>query len=312
MKILVTGGCGFIGSHIVDAYIDMGHSVVIIDNLSTGDINNLNPRAIFHEEDIRNREIEKIFEQEKFDVINHHAAQINVRTSMDNPLFDAHVNILGSLNLLHLATKYRIKRFIFASSGGAVYGEPLQFPITENFPIQPSSPYGISKTTVEKYLMLLAKLNNIDYVILRYSNVYGPRQIGKSEAGVISIFINQILNNKKCVVFGNGNQTRDYVYIDDVVNANMASLVSASDILNIGTGIETSVNDLISILSDITKKNVDYEYGAARPGEVFRNVLDFSRAESVLHWEPKITLKKGIKKTLDYFSLRNAGTKKIS
>jgi len=312
MRILVTGGCGFIGSHIVDAYIEMGHHVAIIDDLSTGDIHNLNPKAIFYEEDIRNREIEQIFVREKFDVINHHAAQINVRTSVDDPLFDAQVNILGSLNLTTLATKYQIKRFIFASSGGTVYGEPQKFPITEDFPIEPSSPYGISKATVEKYLKLFAELYNMEYAILRYSNVYGPRQISKSEAGVISIFINQILNNEKCIVFGDGNQTRDYVYVDDVVKANCASLEITSDVLNIATGIETSVNGLITMLSDITKRTVDHEHGPARPGEVSRNVLDFSKARSTLHWEPEITLNQGIKKTFDYFTLHHAGTKKIS
>jgi len=312
MKILVTGGCGFIGSHIVDAYLRMGHQVAIIDDLTTGDIRNLNPTATFYEEDIRNREIEQIFVREKFDVINHHAAQINVRTSVDDPLFDADVNILGSLNLMNLAQKYRVKRFIFASSGGTVYGEPQKFPITEDFPIEPSSPYGVSKATVEKYLKLFAQLYKTDYVILRYSNVYGPRQISKSEAGVISIFINQILNNEQCIVFGDGNQTRDYVYVDDVVKANCACLEIASDVLNIGTGIETSVNDLITILSDIAKKPVGHEHGSARPGEIFRNVLDFSKARSTLNWEPEITLEQGIKKTFDYFTLPDAGTKKIS
>ncbi len=312
MKILVTGGCGFIGSHIVDAYIRMGHHVAIIDDLSTGDIRNLNPKATFYEEDIRNREIEQIFVREKFDAINHHAAQINVRTSVDDPLFDADVNILGSLNLMNLAQKYQVKRFIFASSGGTVYGEPRKFPITEDFPIEPSSPYGISKATVEKYLKLFAQLYNMDYVILRYSNVYGPRQNSKSEAGVISIFINQILNNEQCIVFGDGNQTRDYIYVDDVVKANCACLEIVSDVLNIGTGIETSVNDLITILSDIAKKPVAHEYGSARPGEIFRNVLDFSKAQSTLDWEPEIILDHGIKKTFDYFTLPDAGTEKIS
>ncbi len=312
MKILVTGGCGFIGSHIVDAYMRMGHHVAIIDDLSTGDIHNLNSKATFYETDIRNRDIEQIFVREKFDLINHHAAQINVRTSVDDPLFDADVNILGSLNLINFAMKYKIKKFIFASSGGTVYGEPQKFPITEDFPIEPSSPYGISKATVEKYLRLFAELYNMDYVILRYSNVYGPRQISKSEAGVISIFINQILENEKCIVFGDGNQTRDYVYVDDVVKANCACLEIASDVLNIGTGIETTVNDLITMLSDVTKKDVDHEHGPARLGEIFRNVLDFSKARSMLHWEPEITLEQGIKKTFDYFTLHDAGTKKIS
>ncbi len=312
MNILVTGGCGFIGSHVVDAYIAMGHRVAIIDNLSTGDIKNLNPKATFYEEDICSKKMEKIFKHENFDIVNHHAAQINVRISVDDPIFDANVNIMGSLNLLDLAIKHKIKKFIFASSGGTVYGEPEQLPITEEFPINPTSPYGISKATIEKYLLLFAKLHDFDYMILRYSNVYGPRQISKSEAGVISIFINQILDNKTCTVFGDGHQTRDYVYIEDVVKANSASLESAPGILNIGTGIEASVNDLVTILSDIVKKDVEHEHAPPRQGEVFRNVLDFSKAASLLHWEPKVSLKQGIKKTFDYFSLRDAGAEKIS
>jgi UDP-glucose 4-epimerase len=301
MKILVTGGCGFIGSHIVDAYLDMGHKVAVIDNLSTGDIKNLNSRAKFFKEDICNKNIKKIFEQEKFDIINHHAAQINVRTSVDDPIFDANVNIMGSLNLLDLAMKYSIKKFIFASSGGAVYGEPDRFPITEDFSINPTSPYGLSKATIERYVLIFSKLKNFDYVIFRYSNVYGPRQISKSEAGVISIFIEQILNSRKCIVFGDGNQTRDYVYVNDVINANIEALECKSAILNIGTGIETSVNDLINILSDITKKNVDHEHDAPRSGDVFRNIVDAARAATTIHWMPKTTLKQGIKKTFDYF-----------
>jgi UDP-glucose 4-epimerase len=312
MKILVTGGCGFIGSHVVDAYINEGHQVVIIDDLSTGDIKNLNSKAKFFKEDIRNKNIEDIFRKENFDIVNHHAAQINVRISVTNPLFDAQINILGSLNLLNQSVKYGVKRFIFASSGGAVYGEPEKFPITENFALDPLSPYAVSKIATEKYLLTLTKLYDFDYVILRYSNVYGPRQISKSEAGVISIFINQILNNTECVVFGDGNQVRDYVYVDDVVEANILALDCKSDILNIGTGIATSVNDLINILSDITKKSVDHRHDKPRPGDVFKNVLDYSKAESKLHWKPKMSLNQGILKTFEYFSIRNAGTQKVS
>jgi len=309
---MVTGGCGFIGSHIVDAYIKMGHSVVIVDNLSTGDISNLNPKAKFYEEDICNRDIEGIFKHEKPEIINHHAAQINVRISVDDPLLDAETNIMGSLNLLNLAKRYKIRKFIFASSGGAVYGEPDRLPITEDFPINPSSPYGISKAAVEKYLSIFAELYGIDSIILRYSNVYGPRQISKSEAGVISIFINQILNNRKCTVFGDGTQTRDYVYVGDIVEANRMALKCSTNILNIGTGIETSVNGLINILSDVTEKEVVHEHGTPRPGEVHRNVLNVSKASSMLKWVPKTDLRQGIKTTFDFFSRQDAAAKKIS
>jgi len=301
MNILVTGGCGFIGSHIVDAYIDLGHSVWVIDNLSTGAIKNLNPKAEFIETDITDPNIEKIFRPVNFNAINHHAAQINVRTSVSDPVFDAKVNILGSLNLLALAVKYHVKRFIFASSGGTVYGEPTQLPITEEFPINPSSPYGISKSTTEKYLTLYANMHNFNYVILRYSNVYGPRQISKSEAGVISIFIEQILRHEKCTVFGNGNQTRDYVYVKDVVAANTAALNCKADIFNIGTGIETKVNDLLNILADITNHDIVHEHDEPRSGEVLRNVLDNTKARSAIKWQPGMSLKQGIRKTLEYF-----------
>jgi UDP-glucose 4-epimerase len=301
MNILVTGGCGFIGSHIVDAYIDSGHKVWIIDNLSTGNIKNLNPKAKFIEKNIEDSNIEEIFKDVKFDIINHHAAQINVRVSVVDPLFDAKVNILGSLNLLSFGMKYHIKRFIFASSGGTVYGEPDQLPITEEFTIDPSSPYGISKATIEKYLTLYTRLYDFDCVILRYSNVYGPRQISKSEAGVISIFIDCILKHNKCTVFGDGNQTRDYVYVGDVVTANIAALGCKSDIFNIGTGIETSVNDLIDILFKITDKDVVHEHDNVRPGDVLRNALNNTRAGSVINWHPGISLEQGIRRTFEYF-----------
>jgi UDP-glucose 4-epimerase len=301
MKILVTGGCGFIGSHIVDAYVKQGHEVAIIDNLSTGDIKNRNPQARFYQEDICDTNIDSIFAEEKFDTINHHAAQINVRTSVEDPVFDARVNIMGSLNLLTLAVKHGVKKFIFSSSGGAIYGEPQTFPITEQFTPMPASPYGISKMTIEHYTKLFAQLYDMDYFIFRYSNVYGPRQIAKSEAGVISIFIQHILNSGTCTIFGDGTQTRDYVYVSDVVTANVAALNHTSQTLNIGTGKETSVNDLIRMLERVTEQTVAYKYGPARPGEVSRNVVDCSRASAAIDWQPCVTLEQGMQKTFDYF-----------
>ncbi len=302
MKILVTGGAGFIGSHIVDAYIKQGHSVVIIDDLSTGDIKNVNPDATFIKDDIKNPELEQVFRKFEFDVVNHHAAQINVRRSLDDPLFDAEVNIIGSLNLLNLSAKYRVKKFIFSSSGGAIYGEPDNYPITEDFPIEPLSPYGVAKFTVENYIKVFAKLYNFDYVILRYSNVYGPRQISKSEAGVISIFINQILENKECFVNGDGEQTRDYVYVGDVVRANLLALDAQSDFFNIGTGIETSVNKLLDVLSKILNREIPHQHRAPIPGEVLKNVLSFSKAKNILGWAPEVPLIKGIELTYQFFN----------
>uniref|UniRef100_A0A7V0Z7N4 NAD-dependent epimerase/dehydratase family protein n=1 Tax=candidate division WOR-3 bacterium TaxID=2052148 RepID=A0A7V0Z7N4_UNCW3 len=301
MKILVTGGAGFIGSHVVDAYLKAGHSVVIIDDLSTGDIKNVNPNATFIEKDITDPGIEEIFKKFEFDVVNHHAAQINVRRSLEDPLFDANVNIMGSLNLLNLSARFNVKRFIFASSGGAIYGEPEKFPITEEFKPEPLSPYGVAKLTVENYIKVFSHLYGFDYVILRYSNVYGPRQISKSEAGVISIFINQILENKECFVNGDGNQVRDYVYIGDVVRANLSALNACPGYFNIGTGVETSVNDLLDILRRILNKEIIHQHRAPIPGEVFKNVLDFSKAKSAFNWSPETPLIKGIELTYRYF-----------
>ncbi|MEO0143102.1 MAG: NAD-dependent epimerase/dehydratase family protein [candidate division WOR-3 bacterium] len=310
MRILVTGGAGFIASHIVDAYIQTGHQVVVIDDLSTGDIGNLNPGAIFFKKDICLPDIEDIFSKYNFDVVNHHAAQINVRTSLRDPLFDARVNIIGSLNILHLCAKYKVKRFIFASSGGAVYGEPENFPITEEFPLVPLSPYGVGKIAVEHYIKVFARLYNFDYVILRYSNVYGPRQIPKGEAGVISIFINQILSNQKCYINGDGSQLRDYVFVDDVVRANILALEGVSDTFNIGTGIGTSVNELLDLLKSVAKREIPFEHRPPIPGEVFKNVLDCKKAGRVLNWKPQILLPEGLKKTYQFFL--NATKKNLS
>lgn len=300
MKILVTGGCGFIGSHIVDAYIAEGHKVAVIDDLSTGDIRNLNPEAKFYEMDV-NSDLEDVFKREKFEVINHHAAQINVRTSVDDPVFDARVNILGTINLLSVAVKQGVKRFIYASSGGAVYGEPENLPASENTPLSPLSPYGVSKVAAEKYILAYAHLFALDSFILRYSNVFGPRQIAKSEAGVISIFIEHILKGEPCVVYGDGKQTRDYVFVGDVVEANILALDGSPNIINIGTGIETSVNDLISIFSSIIGRNAEHQHVDPRPGEVLRSVLDCEKASLEVGWHPEVVLKDGIIKTLEYF-----------
>jgi UDP-glucose 4-epimerase len=300
MQILVTGGCGFIGSHIVDAYVAKGHDVAVIDDLSSGTIENLNPKAKFYEEDI-NGNIERIFQEGKFDLVNHHAAQINVRTSVDDPVYDAKVNVLGTLHLLQMAKKFEVKRFVYASSGGAVYGEPGEYPIKETEALCPLSPYGASKVAAERYIITFANLYDLQYVILRYSNVYGPRQIIKSEAGVISIFIDRILEDEPCTVFGDGRQIRDYVYVGDVVDANVSALNCNPNIFNIGTGVETSVNDLIDVFSSILKQDVAHEHVAPRPGEVFRNVLDYKKASSEIGWQPKIELKAGMLKTFEYF-----------
>lgn len=309
MRILVTGGAGFIASHVADAYVQAGHKVTVVDNLSTGDQANLNPDVRFIEGDIRDAILADIFREGKFDVVNHHAAQINVRKSLEDPVFDAQVNIIGSLNVIRLACQHNVRRVIFSSSGGAIYGEPEFFPIRETCPPQPLSPYGVAKLTTEYHLSIFQKLYGLEYVILRYSNVYGPRQISKSEAGVISIFINQILRGDVCWVNGDGEQMRDYVYVSDVVEANLKALAGPVEIFNIGTGRGTSVNDLIRILSDITGCEVIHQHRAAIPGEVLKNTLDAARARDRLSWQPRVSIRDGMRQTYEYFARCHAQTK---
>jgi len=312
MKILVTGGAGFIGSHIVDAYVGLGHEVTIVDDLSTGDTGNLNPKAKFIKLDIRDPGLADVFRDGRFEAVNHHAAQINVRKSLEDPVFDGQVNVIGSLNVISLSARHGVKRIIFASSGGAIYGEPEIFPIREDSPMYPLSPYGVAKMTTEYYLRVFKSLYNLDHVIFRYSNVYGPRQISKSEAGVISIFISQILKSEPCFVNGNGDQVRDYVFVADVVKANVRALTGPSDFFNIGTGVATSVNGLIEILSAVIGRAVDHSHRTAIPGEVLRNVLEHAKAREKLDWQPQVNIKDGIKQTFDYFARLNARPQKIS
>jgi len=235
MKILVTGGAGFIGSHVVDAYLELGHEVVVVDNLSSGSIENLNPKAKFYEMDIRDSDIEDLFKNEKPDVVNHHAAQMDVRKSVEDPIYDADVNIIGSLNLLQNCIKYGVKKFIFASTGGAIYGEQDYFPADEEHPTRPLSPYGVAKLTVEKYLYFYKEVHGLNYVVLRYANIYGPRQNPHGEAGVVAIFTSKMLKGEQPVINGDGFQTRDYTFVGDVVRANVLALsYEKSDVFNIG------------------------------------------------------------------------------
>ena len=301
-KIIVTGGAGFIGSHIADRYIREGHEVIVIDDLSTGREENVNPGARFYHVDIRDKEIEAIFRKERPEIVNHHAAQMDVRRSTENPVFDAEVNILGTINLLENSVKNGLKRFIFASSGGAIYGEQKDFPAGEEHPNFPLSPYGVSKLAGEKYLHYYRENFGLKYTSLRYSNVYGPRQNPEGEAGVVAIFIGRIIKNKEPVINGDGEQTRDYVYVDDVVHANIRATIRDSDgFLNIGTGIETSVNTLLKKLIEVTGTGIKGMHGPPKKGEQRRSVIDCGRAKSLLGWEPEISLEKGLSKTVDYF-----------
>lgn len=302
MKILVTGGAGFIGSHVTDAFIDEGHSVVVIDDLSSGFEKNLNPKAKFVKVNICDLNLSHLFESEKFDAINHHAAQMDVRRSVADPAFDANTNIIGTINLLQLAVKYNVKKFMFASTGGAVYGEQEHFPADENHFTQPKSPYGISKLAVEKYLYFYNSEYGLNYSILRYANIYGPRQNPFGEAGVIAIFASKLLKGEQPVINGHGKQTRDYVYVGDVVKANLLTLYDQkSDIYNVGTGIETDVNQLFRSLNNITSADKEEKHGPAAAGEQLRSVISSAKLYKKFGWQPSTTLEDGLVKTVNFF-----------
>lgn len=302
MKILVTGGAGFIGSHISDAYIDAGHSVTIIDDLSMGVKENINPKAKFYQLDIRDEKVKEIFEQEKIDVVNHHAAQMDVRKSVDDPMFDASVNVVGVLNLLENCKKFGVKKFIFASTGGAIYGEQDYFPADENHPVRPLSPYGITKLATEKYLFYYEQVFGLPYVVLRYANVYGPRQNPHGEAGVIAIFAKKMLEGGQPLINGDGKQTRDYVFVGDVVRANLLALeYGKSDIFNIGTGTETDVNTLFQKIRWLANSNCQELHAPAKRGEQLRSVLDIKNIRNILDWRPRVELEEGLKLTVEFF-----------
>jgi UDP-glucose 4-epimerase len=302
MKIIVTGGAGFIASHIVDAFLREGHEVFIIDDLSSGRRENINPNATFYHMDIRKRsELEEIFSLVQPDIVDHHAAQINVRRSVEDPVYDASINIIGTLNILELSRRYGVKKVIFASTGGAIYGE-VDGLADESTPTLPISPYGASKRAVEIYLNYYNTVFGLNYVALRYANVYGPRQDPFGEAGVIAIFSERILSGKPCIIYGDGEQTRDYVYVMDVVDANIKALTCPTGIYNIGTSIETSVNQLIEFLKEASGRDFPVIYDAPRQGEVRRIALSYKRANEVLGWKPNISLKDGIRETFQYFA----------
>lgn len=302
MKILITGGAGFIASHIADALINEGHNVFILDNLSTGFEKNINPKAVFIKADIRDENISKLFEKEKFDLVNHHAAQMDVRRSVADPAFDANINIIGTINLLQNCVKNGVKKFMFASTGGAIYGEQSYFPADENHPTSPLSPYGISKLAVEKYLNFYNVQYNLKYSILRYANIYGPRQNPFGEAGVIAIFTSKMLNGEQPKINGSGLQTRDYVFVGDVVKANLIALNDENnDIYNVGTAIETNVNELFSALNKIIGKNFEEKHGPAAPGEQMRSVITSEKLFKRFGWKPSTALSDGLSKTVEYF-----------
>lgn len=302
MNILVTGGAGFIASHITDAFINEGHSVTVIDNLSTGFEKNVNPKAKFVKKDICDTDLIELFEKEKFDVVNHHAAQMDVRKSVADPTYDANTNIIGTINLLQSSIKTGVKKFMFASTGGAVYGEQDYFPADENHPTSPCSPYGISKLAVEKYLFFYKFQYNFNYTVLRYANIYGPRQNSKGEAGVVAIFTTKLLGNEQPVINGTGKQTRDYVYVGDVVKANLTTLNdNVCDIYNVGTGEETDVNVLFGKLNNLTESNKEEKHGPPAAGEQMRSVITSEKLFKKFNWKPSTPLDDGLKETVEFF-----------
>ena len=301
MKILVTGGAGFIASHIVDAFIKEGHSVVVVDDLSTGFEKNINPKAKFVKANIGDKKLEELFKEEKFDLVNHHAAQMDVRRSVKDPEFDATTNILGTINLLQNCVKYKVKKFMFASTGGAIYGEQDYFPADEKHNTQPKSPYGISKLAVEKYLFFYNSEFGLNYSILRYANIYGPRQNPFGEAGVVAIFSTKLLKGEQPIINGSGEQTRDYVYVGDVVKANLIVMNDQnSDIYNVGTTIETNVNALFYLLNKITGANKVEKHGPAAAGEQMRSVISSDKMFKKFGWKPSTPFEEGLKLTVDF------------
>jgi len=308
MKIVVTGGAGFIGSHVVDAYLAAGHDVVVVDDLSTGHRENLNPRARFHALDIQDPRTAELLRDERPDVLNHHAAQMDVRRSVADPLFDARVNVLGTIHLLEAARQAGVHRIVFVSSGGAVYGEQETFPASESHATNPLSPYGVSKRTGELYAYFYQAEYQLPFIALRYANVYGPRQDPHGEAGVVAIFTGKMLRGEPVTVNGDGGQTRDYVFVGDIARANLMALEgNVSGPVNIGTGIETDVNALAQLLLEATGSRSEVRHGPAKAGEQRRSVVDARRASEQLGWRPAVDLRDGLRQTVAFFRERAAG-----
>lgn len=305
MNILITGGAGFIGSSIADAYRELGHELVIVDNLSTGVLDNVPKGAAFYQMDIRDEGLADVVREHNIDIINHHAAQIDVRKSVEDPRYDLAVNVLGSINVIEAALAHGVKRLIFASSGGAGYGEQVYFPADEQHPIAPCSPYGITKVTVERYLHYYHQVRGLTYTTFRYTNVYGPRQNPHGEAGVVAIFCDKLLHGQQPVINGDGGQTRDYVYIDDVVRANVRGLeMEGSDTLNVCTARETSVNDIFRTLNDALGAPAKEVHGPAKDGEQQRSVCSFEKIRSLHEWEPRMSMDEGLRRTMQWFRER--------
>jgi UDP-glucose 4-epimerase len=315
--VLVTGGAGFIGSHVADRFVAEGWSVTILDDLSSGREENIPSAARFVRGDITSPEAAELVRDGQFDVMCHLAAQIDVRRSVLDPAYDATRNILGTLNLMEaIRAGGHPTRTVFSSTGGALYGDFDPPPSAETFSKDPEAPYGIAKLSVEYYLAYYGRVHGLDTVALRYGNVYGPRQDPHGEAGVVAIFCNRLLDCRPLTVFGNGEQTRDYVYAGDVAAANFAAATGTlpprgrldARAFNIGTGIETSVNTLAETLRSVSQASAPIEYAAARPGELARSALDTAKAQSVLGWKPAVSLRQGLENTYAFFAARRGGS----
>jgi UDP-glucose 4-epimerase len=302
VRILVTGGAGFIGSNVVDRFVSLGHDVAVFDNLSSGFREFVNPKAKLYVGDLADAvAVDAAIADFRPEIVDHHAAQIDVRKSVTDPVFDARVNVLGSIGLMQACQAHGVRKIVYASTGGALYGEGRTLPATEDHPVNPEAPYGASKHTVEHYLYIWKLLHGLDYTVLRYPNVYGPRQNPHGEAGVNAIFIGLMLAGKRPRIFGDGNAVRDYLYVDDVVEGNVLALDKGSgEMYNLGTGVGTSVNDIVRELQAIVGFDEGALYEAARPGEVQRIYLDATRARQGLGWRPRVTFTEGLRRTVEW------------
>jgi len=304
VRILVTGGAGFIGSHVVDGFLKAGHEVAVVDDLSTGNRANLDSAVKIYQNDIRDASLEDVFKDFKPEVVDHHAAQSNVPASVTDPVYDASVNVLGGLNLLKLSAAHGVRKFIYISSGGAMYGEPdpASLPVNESAPVRPLSPYGASKQALEAWLGVYQRTFGLDYTVLRYANIYGPRQGIREEGAVVAVFATRMAADQSVTIDGTGQQTRDFVYVGDCVTANVAALERGSGrSFNIGTGQETSIREVFDLMAEVAGYTQQPQFGPARKGDVVRIVLDPSLAQTQLGWRADMPLFDGLAKTYQFF-----------
>lgn len=301
MKIIVTGGAGFIGSNIVDELIKLDHDVVIVDNFVRGKKENVNSKAKVYDMDIRDKDLWKVFDVERPDIVYHHAAQIKVPYSIEHPMDDVDINLIGSVNILECCRKYNVKKVIYPSSA-AIFGQPKYLPIDEKHPLNMLSGYGVTKHTVEHYLYLYHELYGINYTVFRYANVYGPRQDASGEGGVIAIFCDSLISNKEQYIFGDGNQTRDFVYVKDIVRANILALNNLdNDIYNVATNKEVSINQVLSLISKELNVKLSTKYCEERVGDIKNSFMTYEKINKISNWEPKYSIKDGIKETVQYY-----------